>query len=354
MQPVDNELVSLRDRRVLVTGGAGFLGSEITRQLWEQKAVVTVLDNFSSGKEEYISGLEGVTVVHGDIRDKEIVSMVMKDQEIVIHLAALPFIPDSFYYPNLFFSVNVTGSLNLIQEAIDSKEVERFVHISSSEVYGSAKYVPMDEEHPTVPQSTYAVSKLAADRAIYTLHKERGFPVVIVRPFNSYGPNITQPYIIPEIIIQCLKGKKEIELGNVESSRDLTYVKDTVRGILLASTKNKAIGEVINLGTGVDTKVRELASLISNLMSVKISITHDPTRLRPWDVERLVCDYTKAAKILNWRPEITLNEGLQMTIEWVRKVRLRFSSPFKGWQRCYVFPNARVKAEMPTSAALGY
>lgn len=337
MQPVNNELVLLTNRRVLVTGGAGFLGSEVTRQLWEQKAEVTILDNFSSGREEYLSGLEGVTVVHGDIRDKEIVSMVMKDQEIVIHLAALPFIPDSFYYPNLFFSVNVTGSLNVMQEAIASKGVERLVHISSSEVYGCARYAPMDEEHPTFPQSTYAVSKLAADRAIYTLHKEHGFPVVIVRPFNSYGPNITQPYIIPEIIIQCLEGKREIELGNVESSRDLTYVKDTARGVLLASTKNKAIGEIINLGTGVEIKVRELASLISNLMSVKISIKHDPTRLRPWDVERLVCDTTKAVKILNWRPEITLNDGLLMTIEWVRKVRLRFSSPFKGWHKVYAF-----------------
>ncbi len=221
-------MLNYKDKRILVTGGAGFIGSEVVSQLVKKNATVTVLDNFSSGKKQYLPKKKNLKIIKGDITDEKIIRRSVKDQEFVIHLAALPFIPDSFYYPADFFNVNTTGSVNLLWESVQSKTVTRFVHISTSEVYGSAQHVPMDENHPTNPHSTYAVSKLAGDRVAFTLHKENGFPVVIIRPFNSYGPKYTQPYIIPEIMNQLLNGNKELMLGNISATRDFTYVSDKV------------------------------------------------------------------------------------------------------------------------------
>ena len=197
--------MKLKDKRVLVTGGAGFIGSEVVSQLVKHGAKVTVLDNFSSGKKHYISKHK-IKIVKGDITDEKIVAKTVKDQEVVFNLAALPFIPDSYYYPVDFFHVNTIGSLNVAWSSVKSKTVEAFVQISTSEVYGSAQYHPMDENHPTAPYSTYAVSKLSADRATFTLHKENGFPGIVIRPFNTYGPRFTEPYIIPEIISQIKNG----------------------------------------------------------------------------------------------------------------------------------------------------
>jgi len=306
---------SWNDKNVLVTGGAGFLGSEVTRQLCEMNANVTVLDDFSSGKMEYVNNLGALKIVKTDVCDKEGVSKALSDQELVIHLAALPFIPDSYYYPEEFFKVNAMGTVNVMLESIRSETVERFVHISSSEVYGTARYVPMDENHPTLPHSTYAVSKLAGERAVFTMHKEHDFPAVIIRPFNSYGPNITQPYIIPEIALQLLAMKNSIRLGNVESARDFTYVEDSARGIIMASTNKDAIGETINIGSGRDVKIRDLAFLMAKLLGRQIKIVTDSSRFRPFDVNRLYCNYDKAKKILRWKPKVSLEEGLGKTIE---------------------------------------
>jgi dTDP-glucose 4,6-dehydratase len=324
-----------RDAHVLVTGGAGFIGSEVTRQLVRSGARVTVLDNFASGKKAYLRGLQ-VDVVKADICDRKAVSRSMQDQEIVYHLAALPFIPDSYLNPQEFFRVNVEGTLNLLWKAIHSETVKRFVYISSSEVYGTAQKVPMDESHPTQPHSTYAVSKLAADRAVFTLHKEQGFPVVVLRPFNSYGPRITQPYIIPEITIQLLEGRGCIRLGNTKSSRDFTFVADTARAILLASFSDRAIGEVINIGSGTETSIRDLARLIARITKTRFVFQQDESRIRPYDVDRLVCDNSKAKSLLGWKPEVQLESGLRETTEWIRKNRVKFKAPFKGaisWYR---------------------
>jgi len=325
----------LDGRKVLVTGGAGFIGSEVVRQLCEQNADVTALDNFASGKMEYIKGLESVKVVKGDICNEEVVSEALKDQELVVNLAALPFIPDCYYHPQEFFKVNTVGSINMMWGSIKCETVERFVHISSSEVYGTAKYVPMDEEHPTLPHSTYAASKLAADRAIFTMHKEHDFPTVIVRPFNSYGPNITQPYIIPEIVLQLLSPNDSVQLGNVESSRDFTYVTDTARGIVIALTNKNAIGETINLGSGKEIKILDMVFLMAKLSGKRVKVEKDPTRFRSYDVERLSCDYTKAKKILGWEPKVSLEEGLKRTIEWIANNPIKFKGPFKGWYQSY-------------------
>ena len=290
--------MNYKDKRILVTGGAGFIGSEVVSQLLKKNAMVTVLDNFSSGKRQYLkNNKKNLKIIKGDITDEKIVSRSVKDQEYVIHLAALPFIPDSFYYPADFFNVNTTGSVNLLWKSIQSKTVSRFVHISTSEVYGSAQHVPMDENHPTAPHSTYAVSKLAGDRVAFTLHKENGFPVVIIRPFNSYGPQYTQPYIIPEIMNQLLNGNKELMLGNVDATRDFTFVSDTANAIIRSLDSKKAIGEIINVGSSNEISIRDLAFKISKIAKKKIKIRYDESRERPYDVNRLVCNNDKAQKI---------------------------------------------------------
>ncbi|MFI5448636.1 MAG: NAD-dependent epimerase/dehydratase family protein [Candidatus Bathyarchaeia archaeon] len=325
----------LKDARVLVTGGAGFIGSEVTRQLVRGGARVTVLDNLTSGKKQYLEGLP-VRVVRADICDKRTISRCVSDQEIVYHLAALPFIPDSYLNPQEFFRVNVEGTLNLLWKAIHSESVKRFVYISSSEVYGTAQRIPMDEDHPTQPHSTYAVSKLAADRAVFTLHKEQDFPVVILRPFNSYGPRITQPYIIPEIAIQLLEGRGHLKLGNVESSRDFTFVEDTARAIILASLTDRAVGEVINIGSGTETKIQDLAALIAKIIKTKFVLDRDKSRIRPYDVDRLICNNSKARNLLGWKPEVQLEDGLTQAVDWIRKNKVKFKAPFKGavsWYR---------------------
>jgi len=320
----------LKDSRILVTGGAGFIGSEVVKQLIKKNSFVTVLDNFSSGKKQYLpKNIKKLKIIKGDITDEKTVGKAVKNQDYVIHLAALPFIPDSFYYPADFFNVNTIGSVNLLWKSIQSNSVKRFIQISTSEVYGSAQQVPMDENHITAPHSTYAVSKLAGDRAAFTLYKENGFPVVIIRPFNSYGPNYTQPYIIPEIMNQLLNGNRELMLGNIDATRDFTYVSDTANAIIRSLNSKKAIGEIINVGSGNEISIRELAFRIAKIAKIKIKIRYDEARERPYDVNRLICNNKKAKKLLDWKPKTTMDEGLKKIFQWATKNRISFQAPFK-------------------------
>jgi len=272
------------------------------------------------------------------------VSEALRDQEYVVNIAALPFIPDSYNFPQDFFLINTVGSVNILWRSIEAESIEQFVHISTSEVYGTAKYVPMDEGHPLNPHSTYAVSKLAADRAVFTMHKEHSFPAVILRPFNSYGPNITQPYIIPEIILQLRNGSRVLHLGNIECSRDFTYVSDTARGIIMALGEKRAVGHTINIGSGVDIKIKDLAFLIAKLMEKEITISTDAERHRPYDVQRLCCSNQKAEELLGWKPHVIIEDGLERTIDWVKDNGVRFSVPFKGWPSSYRQPETTVEA----------
>ena len=308
----------LKDKQVLVTGGCGFIGSEVTKQLSNSGAIVTVLDNLSSGKEKYVDEISNVKIKIGDLGENSLLKSLISKTDYIINLAALPFIPDSYYYPKEFFDVNVTSTINLALEASKEKKIKRFIHISSSEIYGSAKHVPMDEEHPTTPQSTYAVSKLAGERVVFTIHKEHNLPAVIIRPFNSFGPNITQPYIIPEIISQIISGKNEITLGNIESKRDLTFVSDTARAILLSLTSENIIGQTINVGSQRTFSIKELVKIISDLSSREVKIKIDSSRFRPFDIDNLVCNYEKANRLLGWKPEVSITDGLKSTIEWVK------------------------------------
>ena len=319
----------LKEMRVLVTGGAGFIGSEVVSQLLTSGAYVTILDNFSSGKKQYLpKSNKKFKVIKGDIRDKKSVKKAVTDQESVIHLAALPFIPDSFYYPGDFFDVNTNGSVNMLWNSIKSRSVETFVQVSTSEVYGTAQHTPMDENHPTVPHSTYAVSKLAGDRVAFTLHKENGFPVVIIRPFNSYGPRYTEPYIIPEILSQILNGNKELMLGNIEATRDFTYVSDTADAIIRSIDAKKVIGEIINVGSGHETSIRNLAFKITKIAKKKIKIKYDESRERPYDVNRQYCNNKKAKRLLGWKQKISINLGLRKTFDWATKNKIYFKMPF--------------------------
>tara|TARA_B100000953_G_scaffold40134_1_gene31028 strand:- start:246 stop:1253 length:1008 start_codon:yes stop_codon:yes gene_type:complete len=329
---IKNPKLDFQNKRVLVTGGAGFIGSEVVSQLLTNGYFVTILDNFSSGKKQYLpKSNKKLKIIRGDIRDKKSVKKAVTDQEVVIHLAALPFIPDSFYYPGDFFDVNTNGSINMLWNSIKSRSVETFVHISTSEVYGSAQTVSMNENHPTTPHSTYAVSKLAGDRAAFTLHKENGFPVVIIRPFNSYGPRFTEPYIIPEIMSQILNNSKEIILGNVNTARDFTYVQDTASAIIKSMIEKKANGEIINVGSGTEISILNLAKKILKIAKKKTKIKYDKSRERPYDVNRLNCNNKKAKKILKWSPKISMDEGLSQTFSWATKNTISFDAPFKRW-----------------------
>ena len=324
-----------KGKTIFVTGGAGFVGSEIVRQISASGGTAIVYDNLSSGKKKFIQNYPRVKIIKGDVKNRLTIHKAIQKSQYIINLAALPFIPDSFHYPQEFFEVNTNGTLNLILESINHKKIKNFVHISTSEVYGSAKKSPMDENHPILPQSTYAVSKLAGEKAVFTMHKEHDFPAVMIRPFNTYGPNITQPYIIPEIIMQVLGKDSEIKLGNINAERDFTFVSDTANGIIRALFSKKAIGETINLGSGRSHKIKDIVKSVSSILEKKVTISTNKDRLRPFDVNKLVCDNRKAKKMLDWEPKITFDEGLKNTIDWIKENSVELRTPFRGWPKQY-------------------
>lgn len=324
-----------KGKTVFVTGGAGFLGSEIVKQISTSGGNVIVFDNFSSGKKNYIDSFQNVKIIQGDVRNKSSLHKAIKKSKYIINLAALPFIPDSYHYPQEFFEVNTNGTLNVVLESTKKNKIKKFVHISTSEVYGTAKKPMMDENHPTLPHSTYAVSKLAGEKAVFTMHKERDFPAVLIRPFNSFGPNITQPYIIPEIILQILSGSKYVKLGNVDSERDFTYVSDTANGIIKALFSEKAIGQTINIGSNKSYKIRNIVKSVSSILKTNVKITLQKDRLRPYDVNKLLCNNKKAKMLLDWQPTVSFENGLEKTIDWIAKDHLTLKAPFKGWPKQY-------------------
>ncbi|WP_309493768.1 SDR family NAD(P)-dependent oxidoreductase [Candidatus Hecatella orcuttiae] len=308
---------NIEGEKVLVTGGAGFIGSALTRELLKKGANVIVYDNFLYGDKSNLSEIhESIQIINADILSWKIYDTIKKHKvKYVFHLAAEPFIPYCYDNPEKFFDVNVKGTMNVLM-ACKTLDVERIVHFSSSEVYGTAQYVPMDEKHPTLPLSTYAVSKLAADRLCFVFHYEHNIPVIILRPFNCYGPRETQPYVIPEIVSQLSRGNV-VKLGNVNAKRDFTYVEDIAKGAVNVMEAEIPDGEIINLGSNKTYSIKEIAYLVGNLIGYDdIKIEIENLRLRPRDVTLLQCDYSKAKTYINWEPEVDIREGLKRTIEW--------------------------------------
>lgn len=317
-------------KRVLVTGAGGFIGSHLTERLVRLGASVKALVHYNAlgnwGWLDQSPVRDQVEVGAGDICDRDSVGRAMQNVEVVFHLAALIAIPYSYHAPASYIRTNVDGTLNVLQAA-RTTGVERFVHTSTSEVYGTARYVPIDEAHPLIGQSPYSASKIGADKLAESFCLSFNLPLVTVRPFNTFGPRQSARAVIPAIIIQCLT-KECVRLGSLHPVRDLNYVADTVEGFVLAAAVPEAVGQTINLGAGRGISVEDLARLIARLAGRTVTIQRDPQRVRPdkSEVDRLLADNTLAAKLLGWTPAVPLEDGLTRTIEWMQRHVERYRS----------------------------
>jgi NAD dependent epimerase/dehydratase len=320
-----------RGTRVVVTGAGGFIGSHLAERLLALGTELTAFVRYNSRNHHGFLELLGprkkdLRVVSGDIRDFEGVRAILPGAEVVFHLAALPGIPYSYLHPREVFEVNAAGTLNVLMAAREAA-CARVVIASTSEVYGTARYVPIDENHPKQPQSPYAASKAAADAMALSFHAAYRLPVTVVRPFNTYGPRQSDRALIPAIIAQALT-RDEILLGNLSPTRDFTFVTDTVEGFLQVGACAAAMGEEINLGSGQEVSVGDLAKQIAALVGRPVSIRQDPERVRPAssEVARLLADNSKALRLAGWTPRVSLEEGLRRTVAWVRD-RLELYEP---------------------------
>ncbi len=310
-------------RRVLVTGAGGFIGSHLTERLVELGAEVRALVHYNAlgtwGWLDQVSVRADIEVLAGDVSDPDCVHTAMQTREFVFHLAALIGIPYSYRAPASYVRTNIEGTLNVLQAA-RSLDAARVVHTSTSEVYGSAQYVPIDEAHPLQGQSPYAATKIGADKLAEAYHRSFGMPVTTVRPFNTFGPRQSARAVIPAIITQCLSDNT-IRLGNLGPTRDMNYVTNTVEGFIKAAESSAAIGQVVNLGSGREISIGGLAQMIAALLGKEISIESDAARLRPdaSEVNRLLADNKRARTLLGWAPEVSLEEGLSRTIAWLRE-----------------------------------
>ncbi|MBT7040945.1 MAG: SDR family NAD(P)-dependent oxidoreductase [Bacteroidetes bacterium] len=311
-------------KKILITGATGFIGSHLTEYLVEKGFNVVAFDRYNSNNHwgwlENSKYKDDFQIILGDIRDYDSVSKAMKDCDSVIHLAALIGIPYSYVSPLAYIRTNIEGTYNVL-EASKNLELEQVLITSTSETYGTAQYVPIDEKHSLVGQSPYSASKIAADQLAVSYFKSFELPVKIVRPFNTYGPRQSARAIIPTIISQLLNGKIEIELGSLSPTRDLTFVKDTCAGFEEIYKSDSLFGDVTNIGMNAEISIGELAKLIANVMDVELSIKSIEERIRPKnsEVERLFCDNTKLLNHTAWKPNYTLEQGVTEVIEWMKK-----------------------------------
>lgn len=317
--------MDLIKKRVLVIGADGFIGSHLVERLLEEgchvKAFVYYnsfnswgwLDTFPKEK------LSKIEIFTGDVRDPNGVRTAVKDVNVVFHLAALIGIPFSYHSPDLYIDTNVKGTLNVLQACRDYN-VERVIVTSTSEVYGTARYVPIDEKHPLQGQSPYSATKIAADKIAESFYRSFDLPVVIARPFNTYGPRQSARAVIPTIITQLINGVDNIRLGTLNSTRDLNYVSDTCEGFVAIAKCDEAIGSEINIGSNSEISIGKLAELIIGVIMPDAKIITEDIRKRPVEseVERLVCDNTLIQNLTGWKPDVSLQEGINKTIEWFR------------------------------------
>lgn len=319
--------MDLKGKRILVTGADGFIGSHLTEELVRRDYRVRAFVYYNSfnswgwldsSDPEIVKNLE---VVAGDVRDPFCVSDAVKGCDVVMHLAALIAIPYSYRSPDAFVETNVKGTLNVVHAA-RQYGVNKIIHTSTSETYGTARRVPIDEEHPLQGQSPYAASKIGADQVAMSYYLSFDTPVCVLRPFNTYGPRQSARAVIPTIITQIASGMRDIKLGALSPTRDFNYVKDTVSGFIKAAESDRSVGEVINIGSNFEISIGDTANLIAEVMGAQINVVCDEERLRPEksEVERLWASNEKARKLLGWSPEYGgrdgFKRGLAETVEW--------------------------------------
>lgn len=317
--------MNLNNKKVLVTGAAGFIGSHLVEELVRLGANVSAFVHYNSlNRWGWLETLDKeiireIEIYIGDIRDYDSVKKAVKGKDVVFHLAALISIPYSYQTPMAFYKTNVEGTLNVLEACMEN-DVQKLIHTSTSEVYGTALYIPIDEKHPLQAQSPYSASKIAADKAVESFVNSYNLNATIVRPFNTYGPRQSARAIIPTVITQILGGVKSIRVGNIQTIRDFNYVKDTVMGFIKVAEYDGGKGEVYNIGSGKEISIKNLIHLISEIIGVEIEIVVDEKRIRPdkSEVMRLCCDNSKAKSKLGWYPQYDLKAGLVETVNWFR------------------------------------
>ncbi len=311
-------------KRVLVTGADGFIGSHLTEMLVGEGCEVRALSQYNSfnywGWLENVNCREDIEVVCGDVRDPHFCREITKDIDVVFHLAALIAIPYSYVAPDSYVDTNIKGTVNICKAALDNG-CSRVIHTSTSEVYGTAQYVPIDEKHPLQPQSPYSASKIGADSMAMSFFNAFNLPLTIARPFNTYGPRQSTRAVIPTIITQIANGSKQIKLGDVSPTRDFNYVLDTCRGFIALAGCEQAIGETVNIGSNFEISIGDTLNKVKELMNSDVEFITDEQRLRPEksEVFRLWCDNSKLRKLTGFEPEYSIDQGLQATVDWFVK-----------------------------------
>jgi len=306
---------------ILVTGADGFIGSHLTEMLAKQGHQIKALSQYNSfnhwGWLEEVDCLDQIEVLNGDVRDPHYCKHITKGVDVIYHLAALIAIPYSYVAPDSYVDTNIKGTLNICQAALDN-QVQRVIHTSTSEVYGTAQYVPIDEKHPMQPQSPYSASKIAADAMAMSFYNAFELPLTIARPFNTYGPRQSARAVIPTIITQIAGGKKQIQLGDVSPTRDFNYVEDTCRGFIALAESDKTLGETVNIGSNFEISIGDTLNIIKNIMHSDVEFIVDEQRLRPEksEVNRLWCDNKKIKALTGFESRIDITEGLRLTVDW--------------------------------------
>ena len=307
---------------VLITGADGFIGSHLTEILLDRGHSVKALSQYNSfnnwGWIEDIDCNRKIEVLTGDIRDPHYCKYITKNVDIIFHLAALIAIPYSYVAPDSYVDTNIKGTLNICQAAKENGNI-RIIHTSTSEVYGTAQYVPIDENHPMQPQSPYSATKIAADAMAMSFYNAFNLPVTIARPFNTYGPRQSARAVIPTIITQIANGATEIKLGDVTPTRDFNYVDDTCRGFIALAECDKSIGQTVNIGSNSEISIGDTLNIVKELMGSNVQFITDKERLRPSksEVFRLWCDNTKIKKLTGFESKVDVRQGLQQTIDWI-------------------------------------
>ena len=317
--------MNLKGKKVLVTGAEGFIGSHLTERLVELGADVTALVQYNSFNNwGWIDTfdkdiLDSIKVETGDIRELDGMNRIIKGQEVVMHLAALIAIPYSYLSPMAYVRTNIEGTTNVL-EACRTHDVQKIVHTSTSETYGTALYVPIDEKHPMQGQSPYSASKIGADKMAESFYKSFNMPIATIRPFNTYGPRQSARAVIPTIISQILAGKKEIKLGSLTPTRDFNYVKDTAEAFIKIAECDNTIGEVINAGSNYEITIGDTVKKIIDIIGQDVKILCDDERLRPEnsEVNRLWADNKKIKELTGWTPNFSIDRGLEETVKWIK------------------------------------